>query len=447
MVNLLNAYPFLVDSHRINLNIANEFHFLVVSKNKFKLNEDALKVLTLCDGSKTLKQISKYIYYSLESENIEKSVIEKKVLEFINIGLQNKFIEVSDKPQYRPVKILEFTNFYPPQHLSIELTDKCNLRCTFCYLGERRKDDSSFVFINTELLLAKLDELSNFGLEAIELTGGEPLLHPDFKEIFIFCAEKFQVVGILTNGYLISEKLVNLFSKYKRKLFFNVSIDSYDEKTHDKLRGLKGSFKRAVNAIKLLSEKGLMVRAAMTVLPETVTHIKDTLIFCKEIGATVFNYSPVLPFGYGGNYLMDNTGWDFLPKEQILKIQEIEKELYLNYKDYIPYLSDLKSMKNCGAGYRSYSLAPDGTLKMCALTDKEIIKLPNLFSEECTDIFSHYKLKLFEELVAPDFDLCDGCKYKTYCYKCSLRGIKKSFEVDKCNWKNKNKEILEILLN
>jgi len=146
------------------------------------------------------------------------------------------------------VELENLDNFY------IELTNQnCSLKCKHCYINfdpyKKIKD-----FLPLDIIKQALIDTENLDVKMICLTGGEPLLHPDFNTILRTCL-KFKPVTIFTNGMSINDKKARFLKKVEdegeNELFFNISIDCYDERKNDDLRG-RGSFRKAIGAVQSL---------------------------------------------------------------------------------------------------------------------------------------------------------------------------------------------------
>lgn len=136
------------------------------------------------------------------------------------------------------------------------LTYKCQCRCSHCgsvfYKQEKRQE------LNKEEIISIIDNLRDLGAVGLYLFGGEPLLLPDFLE-YIKHAKKRGYAGIKfdTNGLLLDEKMVKSLRDIGLPLHIGISIDSPDEKEHDRLRGVEGTFKKAVEGMRLCNKYGL----------------------------------------------------------------------------------------------------------------------------------------------------------------------------------------------
>lgn len=99
----------------------------------------------------------------------------------------------------------------------------CNLNCSYCYRNSHSTGREKR--LETDKLLKILDDLYQKGLQVVELTGGEPIIHPDFIKILKFCFDRFSLVAILTNGTLIDEQFISKILPFREKIILSVSLD------------------------------------------------------------------------------------------------------------------------------------------------------------------------------------------------------------------------------
>lgn len=137
------------------------------------------------------------------------------------------------------------------KNLFFQLSTKtCNLKCKNCYI-EKNQYKSEEDFIDFDKIKASLNSIKNLKLNSIYLTGGEPLMHPDFNKILRMCL-KVANTTVMTNGVMINDKKVRFLRKIedesKFETIYRISLDSVDEIENDNLRG-RGSFRKALVAI------------------------------------------------------------------------------------------------------------------------------------------------------------------------------------------------------
>lgn len=141
------------------------------------------------------------------------------------------------------------------EDLFIEMTSQnCNLRCKYCF--KEFSDKKIKDFISIDLIKQALCSIDKNELQYIHLTGAEPMMHNEFNKIIRLCL-KYASVVVHTNALNINDKKARFLRKveeegtFDNEIIFVISIDHYDEKTNDELRG-RGSFRKAVHALQSL---------------------------------------------------------------------------------------------------------------------------------------------------------------------------------------------------
>ena len=137
------------------------------------------------------------------------------------------------------------------KNLFFELSHKaCNLKCKHCYI-EKNPYKQEKDFIPLDKIKSALLQTKGENLNSIYLTGGEPLLHPDFNTILRMCL-KFSNVTVMSNGVLINDKKARFLRKIDDEnnfeTIYRISLDHFDELKNDEIRG-RGSFRKALGAI------------------------------------------------------------------------------------------------------------------------------------------------------------------------------------------------------
>lgn len=144
--------------------------------------------------------------------------------------------------------------------LFIELSMKaCNLKCKHCYIDFKNEKNVKN-FIHIDKIKEALFDLKNENIKFIHLTGAEPMLHPDFNSILRFCLKHSSTV-IHTNGYSINDKKARFLKKVEEEnkkgneLIMKLSLEHYDERTNDEIRG-RGSYRKCLHSIQSLLKYG-----------------------------------------------------------------------------------------------------------------------------------------------------------------------------------------------
>jgi radical SAM protein with 4Fe4S-binding SPASM domain len=135
-----------------------------------------------------------------------------------------------------------------PEVVEIFPTDFCNFNCPHCRFKNHHGDFSTY--IDLKLFDSVLKELKKFNVKTIELSGGgEPLVHPQIKEIFKKLIAGGFRVGLITNGYPFtsSEELIRLAMKCSNWIRF--SLDAFSEETYKKVHGVLVSYNKLKKTI------------------------------------------------------------------------------------------------------------------------------------------------------------------------------------------------------
>jgi len=167
------------------------------------------------------------------------------------------------------------------------VTERCNLRCKHCLLccGPDRN-----VEMPEKLFMAGIESISGTGAWSdveVGLTGGETLVHPAWERMVGFARDRGFKVGLVTNGTLLRKSHLSVLRDPLVRV--SVSLDG-PRSAHDDCRG-KGTFKRTVRGLDLLSEAQIEFDLHVTVLPSWVDRLEEF------IGSTLARYPGVRSMG------------------------------------------------------------------------------------------------------------------------------------------------------
>ena len=227
----------------------------------------------------------------------------------------------------RPAQRTDFLNRvqlyrqYPcryKENVQWSLTGACNLRCKHCFMSapEARHGHPS-----TETLLNVVEQLAECGVFSVGLTGGEPLIRPDFWQIVdALLAKGIDINGIYTNGLLVNETFVREYKK--RNLHAGVQM-SYDGiGMHDWLRGTEGAETAVRKAFILLHQNGIRADAAMCLHRKNVQTIRETVRWLSENGVRALKVNRAQEVGE----------WE----KQKPELRLTEEDTIKVYAEYIP---------------------------------------------------------------------------------------------------------------
>ena len=128
-----------------------------------------------------------------------------------------------------------------------------------------------------------LTRIYNSGAVGVAFEGGEPLLRKDLIDILAFSRSLPLHTSLITNGTLL-ETRIDEIAPYINGVVY-VSLDGLEE-THDSIRGVNGSFKKAVRGI-IAAEKKVAVTINTTIMAENVDEIESMVELAKELGTRI----------------------------------------------------------------------------------------------------------------------------------------------------------------
>jgi Fe-coproporphyrin III synthase len=173
------------------------------------------------------------------------------------------------------------------------LIRRCNLACRHCYTTSADIDFAGE--LTTDEVFTVMDDLKEYRVPVLILSGGEPLMRPDIFDIAQRAKSMGFYVGLSSNGTLISEQNIHQIAEIGFD-YVGVSIDGLRDR-HDAFRRLAGSFDASMAGIRLLKAQGLKVGLRFTLTQENATDLPGILTLMDEEGIDKFYLSHL---NYGG---------------------------------------------------------------------------------------------------------------------------------------------------
>ena len=162
-----------------------------------------------------------------------------------------------------------------------ELLPFCNMNCNMCYVRNNEPSQWKNV-LSAEQWIEIAQKAQNAGTLYILLTGGEPLLHPQFREIYQSLANMGFILTVNTNGTLIDESWADFFAETPcRRL--NVTLYGASNETYARLCHNPKGFDQTVTALKLLKERGCRVRINVTLVKENRDDLEQIVALSRSL--------------------------------------------------------------------------------------------------------------------------------------------------------------------
>ncbi|MFO7885750.1 MAG: 12,18-didecarboxysiroheme deacetylase [Desulfobacteraceae bacterium] len=193
-------------------------------------------------------------------------------------------VEPSDALRYSrssnqlPSHLLQFSIDKKPV-VVWNMTRRCNLKCVHCYA--RSEDISYDNELTREESFKMLDDLAAFGVPVVLFSGGEPLVHPELADYAEYAVKKGMRAVISTNGTLITKEKARILKEIGLS-YVGISLDGM-EAVHDRFRGIKGAYKKALQGIRNCQETGIKVGLRFTMNKRNVSEIPGIFDLLEEM--------------------------------------------------------------------------------------------------------------------------------------------------------------------
>jgi MoaA/NifB/PqqE/SkfB family radical SAM enzyme len=252
---------------------------------------------------------------------------------------------------------------YGPPRLIVELTNICNLHCSYCLRDEDALYHSKANFFPVELLRRIVREAREaIGARTVMFTGGETTLHPHFREVIEAVGAEGLTCSFVTNGWHFERVWPALKANRGTVTHVSFSLDGPTRETHDRWRG-EGSFVRLVRAFTRCKAAGLPFILKLGLRRDTLPLIEQTALFAARLGAASLSFGHNLPTSGAADDELSLSTEDRTAAEQeiavlasILKMR-VTLEVGYNNLDPEPPCSALAGV-SCNVDYR-------GRLSLC----------------------------------------------------------------------------------
>ncbi len=186
-----------------------------------------------------------------------------------------------------------------PVLAEVALTDRCNLRCAFCYAGCEAAPSDGADPMTTRQVKRVLGRIRHQArVPSVSFTGGEPTLRRDLPELVRHAAGTLGMrVNLISNGTLITARLAQALAA-AGLASAQVSIEAPDAGLHDAITGVAGSFERSAAAVDHLRSAGVTVHANTTLNRRNLGVAVRMAAFSREVlGCDRFSMNMVIPAG------------------------------------------------------------------------------------------------------------------------------------------------------
>lgn len=401
-----------------------------------RVNESAASILYLCDGSRTIDDMVAILTSKYRED---KDKVATYVNNFITSMTKLGHVKMSHTPQHsKCLNIVGSDAYWTPDTIAVELTKNCPLKCRHCYLNAGVGENISLELINKLTVEAR-----NFYLENVQLTGGEPLIHPNFFEILDASCTLNATIHVFTSGYIVNSSIIEKLKNYSSKnIILQVSVDGLEE-YHDSFRGVKGCFNKTLEFIKEMVSSGFKIVVGICIDTQTYEEIKELCCLLKSIGVSAIRIGAITNQGRAENVLATSASKMQIIRNLQVQLSNEEDSESFNVIFAEEALRRLESEygNNCGMGQTIVKISPTGMVSPCLLSE---IVVGDINGKSLVDIQKEYSRK-FEKLRAPNHRFCAECSKEIICESCINEGLTNKKHVHYCSWYNSQSDILSEL--
>ena len=184
---------------------------------------------------------------------------------------------------------------FEPLTANFELTPLCNLHCDMCFVRLTRQqveERGGLHDANSWLDIAR--QLQQMGTLFILLTGGEPMLHPEFHRIYTTLRSMGFIITLNTNGTMITEEMCrDTFREKPRRV--NVTLYGSSADTYGRLCHNREGYERTVSALRLLRKYYIDTKLNLSMVRENSNDYDDIMALAHELDIPVVSNSYMFP--------------------------------------------------------------------------------------------------------------------------------------------------------
>lgn len=290
---------------------------------------------------------------------------------------------------------------------TIELTNVCNFKCKHCYLG-----DSKSCFLDVDIVKRIIDELKELGCIMLLFTGGEPLLHPNFADIYIYAKLKGFIISVYTNGSLINSSHIALFKEYKPYLI-EISLYGIDQPSYHSFTEVADSYNKVSDALTSLSENNISFRLKTMLIKHTYPFLSEMKKISQKYNVQFRWDSYIIPTLEGNTNILN----DHLLEEDIMCSAILEdddrRNLIVSKIGVSVNKTKVQKLYICDAGKTNVFISAEAKMSMCVIARDPWF---DLNQGSIKDGWS--KLYSFSETLMPTDHPCFNCEKIQICRYC-----------------------------
>ncbi len=377
-------------------------HFLLIdpeTPNWISSSALGALILACCNGQTSIADLTRIV---VETQKISHEKARTKVIELIA-----RVDKASFAADLEAVRDTDDQGNY--LFVDLNLTNKCNLRCPYCYADAGSSNEPE---MGKDEIIRLLDRLVGLRPAKIAFTGGEPLLRKDLFEIARHGAELGFKMILITNGTLLDKCAAAQIAEYFEEV--QVSLDGSTAAIHESLRGAN-TFSKTVNACRLLIEAKANISISTTLTSLNLQNLPDMARRVNDMGVKSFHVTRFVPWGRGAKHP------DLLPDvdQCIDMVNDLDEQL-AGTVTFNPFLAcrpvRLNKKRSCGIGKHYFSIRANGDVYPCYSIRRPDLCAGNVRMHDVVDLYRNSTaFKRCRDITVDAIESCKECSWRYLC--------------------------------
>ncbi len=249
---------------------------------------------------------------------------------------------------------------------SIDLTYRCNFRCVHCYIGSRKDSAPDFSGeLETEQWLGLLDQIAEAGCLFLLITGGDPLLRPDFCEIYRHAKARGMILTVFTNGTTLTEEIIATFQKFPPRSV-EITLYGMSDETCREITGREKVPAACFKAVELLKKSNVAVSVKTILMRKNIHEFQQMKQFAEKHGLKFRHDAGIFP-GFFDSVSVDRLRISAEKAAEIDFADSDRAEEWGRYYNRISTSGLGNHLFLCGSGLTTFHINPYGMLQPCLM--------------------------------------------------------------------------------
>jgi MoaA/NifB/PqqE/SkfB family radical SAM enzyme len=261
-----------------------------------------------------------------------------------------------------------------PDQVTISITEECPNNCIHCALP----DTKNRAKLTPEAVKSTIDQVLEMGTTVVIFDGGEPLTYPGLEDLINHVDPEKAVSGMFTSGVGLTEERARSL-KEAGLYSLTISFDSAFEDRHDYVRGRKGVFNSAVEAVKNGLQADLLVNMYVVLSKDNVDELEQIYTLASELGVHELSLYEIVPTGRWMNHASE-----IMNPKNMRKFDNFVSIVREKEGPRVFAIPQVMKVTGCMAGRKWLHITPEGNILPCACIP---IIYGNVYRDKIKDIW------------------------------------------------------------